>query len=129
MNARTRESGFTLVEVLAALAIFGLIVAGMGPIFLQQLAHNRSAELITEGMGAAQIVLDRLRTQDPATLPTTGFGTATTVVVGTHSFTVTPSYCENASFCTSTTVRHIVARVTYNGKQVFQTQTVYAQLR
>jgi prepilin-type N-terminal cleavage/methylation domain-containing protein len=129
MDARTRESGFTLVEVLAALAIFGLLAAGMGPIFLQQLKHNRLAELTTEGMGAAQIVLDRLRTQDPATLPATGTGAPQTLLVGTHTYTVTPSYCENTSFCTSTTVRHITVRVTYAGQQVFQTQTVYAQLR
>ena len=117
------------MEVLAALSIFGLLAAGMGPIFLQQLSHNRLAEVKTEAMGAAQIVLDRLRTQDPATLPATGAGSTQTVAVGTRDYLVTPSYCEDASFCTSSTVRHVRVRVQYKGQQVFVTQTVYAQLR
>ncbi len=129
MGLVKNEKGFTLVEVLAALVIFGLIVAGMGPIFLQQLKHNHTSEIKTEAMGAAQIVLDRIRTVDPATLPTSGNGTAQSVTVGTRTFTVTPSYCENAGFCTSASVRHIRVRVLYKNSLVFTTQTVYAQLR
>lgn len=129
MDASAQEKGFTLVEVLAALAIFGLLAAGMGPVFLQQLQQNRLAEIKTEAMGAAQVALDKLRIQDPATLPATGNGTVQTITVGSHTFSVTPSYCEVASFCSSPTVRHIRVRVTYKGQQVFTTQTVYSQLR
>lgn len=129
MNIVNNNQGFSLLEVLAALSIFGLLAAGMGPIFMQQLSHNRLAEVKTEAMGAAQIVLDRIRTQDPATLPSTGSGSAQSVVVGARTYSVTPSYCEDNSFCTSSNVRHVRVRVHYNGQQVFVTQTVYAQLR
>jgi len=123
------NNGFTLIEVMISLLIFTVVLGGMAPAFVAQLKHNTNSAIRTEAIAAAQIVIDQLRVKDPATLPASGTGTAVATTVGNHSFTVTPSYCETATYCTTINNRHITVRVTYNNEEVFKTQTVFTQLR
>ncbi len=124
-----KQSGFTLIEVMISLLIFTVVLAGMAPAFVAQLKHNTNSAIRTEAIAAAQIVIDQLRVEDPATLPASGDGSEVNLTVGNHDFAVTPSFCETATFCTTVNNRHITVRVRYNNEQVFSTQTVFTQLR
>ena len=124
-----KEAGFTLLEVMISMLVFAVVMAGMGPAFIAQIRHNTQSEIRTEAMGAAQIRLDQLRLAAPSTLPASGSSAPLDVAVGSRTYRVVSSFCENATFCTSVNNRHITVRVTYNDDQVFETQTVYTQLR
>ncbi|MFN8391684.1 MAG: type II secretion system protein [Bdellovibrionota bacterium] len=124
-NAR----GFTLLEVMIALMVFSIVMGGMVPAFVAQLRQNTLGEIRTESIAAGQIILDQLRFLDPTTLPRTGSDAARNVVVGTRTYSVVISYCENSSFCSTANNRHLTARVSYNNVQYFETQTVFTQLR
>jgi len=49
--------------------------------------------------------------------------------IGGTYLTLTPSFCENITFCSTANVRHIVARVTKSGREIFEAETVFTQLR
>lgn len=122
-------NGFTLLEVMISLLIFSLVMSGMGPAFIAQLRHNTESEIRTESIAAAQIVLDDLRLENPASLRSTGSDPVRDIVVGARHYDVTASYCENATYCVTANNRHITVRVKYKQETVFETQTVYTQLR
>lgn len=125
----TAERGFTLLEVMVSLFIFSVVLAGMSPAFVAQLQQNTASEVKTEAIMAAQQVLDTIRLQDISSLPASGAGTATTLVIGNRSYVVTPTYCADVSFCTSAATRHIGVRVMYAGVLRYETETVFTQLR
>ena len=112
-----------------SLMVFAVVMAGMGPAFIAQIRHNTRSEILTEAMGAAQIRLDQLRLATPSTLPASGSSAALNVAVGSRTYQVVSSFCENATFCTTVNNRHITVRVNYKNEQIFETETVYTQLR
>ena len=121
--------GFTLLEVMISLLVFSLVMAGMGPAFIAQLHHNTESEIRTESIAAAQILLDQLRLESPSSLPTTGAGSPQEILVGTRTYTATAYFCETSTYCLTANNRHITVRVDYKDEQIFETQTVYTQLR
>lgn len=123
------QKGFTLFEVMISLAIFSLVLAGMAPALVAQLKFNSRSQIRTEGAAAAAQVLDAIRLLDPATLPTSGSGAATTIAIGPRTYVVTPTYCLTSSLCSSSTKRHITVSVINNNEEVFETETVFTQLR
>ena len=71
--------------------------------------------------------MEQLRFADPATLPSSGSDTTSTDL-GDYRFTIVTEYCSDSTYCDDTT-RHVLVSVQENGKQVFETETVLAQLR
>ncbi len=124
-----KENGFTLLEVMIALMIFSIVMGGMVPAFIAQLRQNTLGEIRTEAIAAGQIVIDQLRILDPASLPSSGSDSPRSVTVGTRTYSVIVSYCENATYCATVNNRHITARVSFNNVEYFETQTVFTQLR
>lgn len=57
-----RESGSTLVEVLASMVIFLIIMVGVLQLFTLSLANDRAADAKTELMRKAQMVVEVIRT-------------------------------------------------------------------
>jgi len=125
----SNQRGFTLLEVLTALVIFGVVSSGMAAAFVTHLSFNYESKLRSNAIAAAQQVMDELRLEDPATLPTSGYGTTQTVTVDGFAFDVTPEYCSNASYCISMQSRHIRIEVDYEGELLYGLETVYTQLR
>lgn len=123
------QNGFSLVEVLVALGILGIVMAGVAPSFIFHMKTISRNELRSAGIAAAQQVLDEIRTLDPATLPTSGSDTPETVVVNNKSFSVTTSYCQEPTFCLTTRTRHLNILVTYQDEEIYEIETVYTQLR
>ena len=125
----SKSQGFSLLELLVSLVIFECVIAGTMKEVVNYSLTSRDNQLRTEAAGAAQIVLDDLRSQDPGTLPESGDGPSTEVAIGNHRFQVSQSYCSIPSVCTSLGIRHIRVRVSRNNKIWYTVDTAYAQLR
>jgi prepilin-type N-terminal cleavage/methylation domain-containing protein len=122
------QRGFTLLEGLLALALVGIVLAGVLPIFLGYMDVTTRNEERSGAIAAAQMQMETSRALDPASMPESGSTGPDYVVVGDREFEVTSYYCLAASFC-STDSRHIMVEVSYGGKNVFRTESVFTKLR
>jgi prepilin-type N-terminal cleavage/methylation domain-containing protein len=129
MMGHDSENGFTLLEVMAAMLIFGLILGGMAPVFSRLVKRNTQMEIRGGAIAAAERVLDSIRLEDPSTLPASGSDAVRTITIDNRDFAVTATYCADATFCSSSNSRHISVDVTHNGDRTFEVQTVFTQLR
>ncbi len=124
MNRR----GFTMIEVLVALSLFGIITAGITSVFVNHLKYNSVAGQRTGAIDAAQQQLDNLRKDDPTTMPVTG-NTTSSIVIGTRTYSVVTKYCTVSSYCSSVNQRHLRVEVSYIGTLLYVVETVYTKLR
>ena len=124
-----KEAGFTLVEVVVALAIMGVVIAASTTSFITHLRANYTAELIFEGEQAAQSVIDDLRYEEVSSLPLNGTDSPRNITMNAlREFQVYVTYCPEDTYCSSDTVRHLRVRADYRGERVYQTETVFTQL-
>ena len=120
-------TGFSLLEVLVALGILAVAIAAALTSITTNLKANHKAELSFEGAQAAQTVIDQIRSQDIATLPTSGTDTARQIQVKDgRTFDVYVTYCATPAYCTSNEVRQLTVRVNYKGQSVYRTETVFS---
>ncbi|GGR26652.1 type II secretion system protein [Deinococcus ruber] len=119
--------GFTLVEMLVALMLLGILMGVVITAIGSNTSLNSQTELRSQAAVAAEQVLDTARTKDPATMPTSGSDAAVNVVVGGHAFSVTLSYCTNITYCTGT-ARQLLAQASYASKTLFQVETVFTSV-
>lgn len=124
-----KKSGFTLIEVLVSLSIFGIAALALGQAYSTHLSFNTLSEARTGGIAAVTRVLDQLRVQDPATLPATGTDADRSIVIGQRTFLVSISYCSPTTYCTSNNIRQIHATAKLHGSIVYAVDTIFAQLR
>jgi type IV pilus modification protein PilV len=120
--------GFTLIEVMIAMAILGIGLAAMAPLFLYHLQINNRSELQSGAVAVAQQVLDTLRLQNPLTLPSSGSTTPQNIVMGGRTYQATTTFCAITTYCNAGS-RHIQVEVKFRGKTLYTTDTVYTQLR
>jgi len=131
-SSSTHQTGFSLIEVMFALGLFGILSLSMAASFIQHMRSNTDNEIRSGAIQAGQLVLDALRTQDPAGMPGAAGAPETetrTETVAGRDFTVQVTYCQDAALCSSANLRHIAVAVEYQGRTRFETQTVYTQLR
>ncbi len=128
VNRVHHQLGFTLIEIVFALGLLGLAMSALFPGFLSHTKYNNFSEVRTSAYQAAQIVLDELRLEEPSVLPSSGSDPAVNVTVGTRSFSVVASFCEDNTYC-GANIRHITVRVTYQNEEIYEVNTVYTQLR
>jgi prepilin-type N-terminal cleavage/methylation domain-containing protein len=124
---RHRDQGFTLVEVIVAMTIFVIAITLIVPAFTSFLSVNSSNEQQTQAVRAAQQVLDRVRLQDPTSLPITGSSPVQSVTVGGHPYQVVVVYCYTPAYCGSGS-RDLEVEVSDNGKLLFSAETAYTQV-
>lgn len=122
------ERGFTLVEVLIALAITGVVLLFLLPTFFTYMDANTRNEVRTGGIAAAQQVVETVRRMDPETLPNTGNSGIQVVQVGDRNFEAITRYCATPSYCTPSS-RHLTIEVSHGGELIYTVETVYTQLR
>ena len=123
MNAR----GASLIETVAALAILGIALAAAVPAFMLQMDTNTFAEHHSGAVAAAQQVMETLRNQDPASLPSSGSSAIQAVTVGHHEYEAVTHYCQRSVYCGSDS-RHIVIEVSFAGQMVYTIETVFTRL-
>lgn len=119
--------GMTLVEVLVALAILGVVMTAVLPAFMMQLRSNDLNQLRAGAVVAAQTTIEDLRFEDPAGMPATGSSGAQLVTVGDHRYEVVTSYCVRPEYC-SDQGRHLQVEVFFEGRRLYHAETVYSQL-
>lgn len=64
-----RADGFTVIETLAALAIFGIVAAGLAANSVAAARYNRISRNLSVATALAQDQLEQLRALDPSTNP------------------------------------------------------------
>ncbi len=121
------ERGFTVVESLVALSILGIALAGILPSFINLMHVNSKSEGSSDSVAAAQLVLERARRTDPASMPTSGSATEA-VDVGGNAYDVVTTYCVLNEFCT-TASRHVTIEVYHGSSQVYDVEVVYTRLQ
>lgn len=126
---RLKQRGFTLIEVLVALALLALVSAGIVPSFLRFVRYNTQMEVKSGALQAAQLVLDNLRFSNPADLPSEGSSPEEVVNINGRNYKVTVSYCTVAAYCSSDNTRHLKAMVYLGSKKLYEVETVYTRLR
>ena len=130
---RTRScrnnAGFTLLEIMAALCLFGIAALGMAHVFASNISLNTRSERTTEAIEAGQQYLDELRVSDPSTFPTGGGTTTKTIPIGGKNYDVTATYCADATYCTSNNLRYIEIEVKHNNQTYYEVDTIFTQLR
>jgi len=124
-----QQAGFTMIEVMVALAMFGVASAMMATTMVQMQRTNYENEIRTDSYAAAQEVLDDIRSQNISLLPTTGSGTPQSIVISGRTFLVTPSYCVTPSDCSTPNIRGIRVSVSYKSQIKYVLDTVYARLQ
>ncbi len=77
------RDGFALVEVLAALALFGIVSAGLALNSASAVRHNRVSHALSAATALAQDQIEQLRALDPSTNPAA-------LSAGMHNDTVNP---------------------------------------
>lgn len=120
--------GFSLIEVMASIAIFGIVAAGMTSSFVQLQKTNLANEIRSGAMGAAQKVMDELRVEDPAALPSNGSSAPQIITIQGRDYSVTTSYCPNATYCSST-MRMLRVSVNYRSQKRYEVDSIYCQLQ
>lgn len=128
MAVSAHEAGVTLVETLAAIAILGVIVTGVMAAMVAHTDTNTLNEVRTGAGIAAVQVLESLRLEDPETLPAAGASAPVLVTLQGRDYEVVTHYCERPEHC-SPTSRHVRAEVLLDGRQVFDAETVFTQVR
>ena len=128
-RSRSRsDRGFSMIEVMASIAIFGVVATGMTSAFVKMQQANLANEIKAGAMGAAQKVLDELRVSDPATLPSSGTSAAQTITIQGRAFSVTTTYCPVATYCTST-MRQLRITANYKSVKRYEVDSIFCQLQ
>jgi prepilin-type N-terminal cleavage/methylation domain-containing protein len=128
-QSKLNDSGFTLIEVMVAMLVFGVVMSTMPSVFVAHLRYNQRAEIKTASMHAAQRVLDSYRVVDPSSLPSSGSVTEANIVIGSYTFSPTTSFCSQASYCITNNNRHIKVDIAYDGENTYTVETVFTKLR
>lgn len=109
MSPRERRSsrGFSLPELLVAVAVFGVAGAGIASVLVLNLSSNRLSDEITQATSCAQDKIEFFRSQ--ATAPTTNTtGEACTNNLFTRRWTVS-----NGPSAVSASTRRVTVTVTW----------------
>jgi type II secretory pathway pseudopilin PulG len=122
------QRGSTLLEALVAIAIVGIAIAGIAPAFFVQMDANGRNEQRTEAAAAAARVMETLRREDPASLPTSGSSDPEQLLVGNRMYDVVVHYCAVPSYCGAGS-RHVRTEVSLHGRLLYAVESVYTQLR
>jgi len=126
------DQGFSLIEAMVALAILTAVVAGIIPAFTGFLNVTSHTETQSNGVKAAQIVLDELRRKsvDAISPDTNPLSWTQPVDVGGRSYSVVVTVCPNVSpsYCDAQS-RQIIVEVKFNGNIVHRAETVFTALR
>lgn len=122
------ERGFSLIEVMLAVALVGTVILGILPAFVVCKDTNTRNELRFGAAAAAQSVMEAHRRVDPATLPTSGSSPLQVINVGARDYEVVTQYCVETALCDQQT-RHLVIEVGFGTDTILTVETVFTKLR
>lgn len=117
------RSGFSLLEAVVAVAIFGIALAAIVPAFIYYAQTNLASQRKTEAVVVAQRVVDGLRQTDFALWPASG--TVSAADAGGSNFQVALTYCTGSLTLCNDGARHLRVEVSQGGKVYYRVETVY----
>lgn len=118
-----RTAGFSLIEALVAVSIFGVALAAIVPSFVFYSQTNLTSQRRTEATAIAQQVVDGLRQKDFAAWDASG--KTYTLSAGGGSYEAKLTYCTAALTLCNSGARHLKVEVNQNGKTYYEVETVF----
>lgn len=123
------ESGFTMLETLVSIAIFGIFSATMINTVLAFVRRINETQVQTEAVAIANRKFDELRQERPDALPSSGTVGPEAARSGEFNFQIFTTYCGTAALCPSSRTRHVRVDVRLRGRSVFDAESVFTRLR
>ena len=120
------NKGFTLIEVLVAITIFGIVIGSLASSSIGFTKWITTNEKRIGAIAAVQSKIEGFRDDDPSAMPTSGTVSETVISAG-KSYVLETTYCQTTAYCT-VSARHITVVAKFNGTQLFKAQTVFSQL-
>lgn len=97
------QNGFTFIELMISVLIFGIVASGMTGSLIQNRPLNEFSAVKANGSLFAQERLEHYRSLDIASIPSTGSATTSVTQDGT-TYTIKASFCPtNLNKCSITT--------------------------
>lgn len=119
----SREAGFSLLEAVVAVAVFGVVLAAVIPAFIYYAQTNLNSQRRTEAVVAAQQIVDGLRQTDFSLWPASG--TVTSLAGGNTDYQATLTYCTGTLNLCNDGARHLRVEVSKGAKVYYRVETVY----
>ncbi|MBA2667278.1 MAG: prepilin-type N-terminal cleavage/methylation domain-containing protein [Trueperaceae bacterium] len=119
------QRGFTIIEAIIAVAVIGIIVVGVLPLFINYARINTESEFRTGAVTAAQQVMDRLRFE-----PFTGWvasGTVQSIDTDLRTYDVTITYCTAELTLCQSGSRHVRLEVANSGRTYYTVESVFSR--
>lgn len=120
------DRGFGLAEAIVSLVILGIMLAAMIPAFVGNIAFNTTSEARTGAVAVAQETLDNLRAVGEE-WPASGAVVVDTTSLGIYQARITHGQLCDDDQCYDG-ARRVSVRVTQDGQQLFQVETVFTTL-
>ncbi|WP_420596638.1 type IV pilus modification PilV family protein [Deinococcus sp.] len=125
---KRRDEGLSLLEVLMALLVLGIVLSFSLTGLLSNVSLNNKSEVKSGAAIAVQRVLDATRVVEPRTLPTGGSSLGKDVTVGGRVFKVFTDYCVVTEYCTESARSVRVRAQIGSGPTLVSTDTVFTSL-
>ena len=125
------QSGFTLLEFIVSMGILSFAISGFLSSSISMSKMLSNGDIQSKAILVAQEVLDEVRLYDLKSLTTTNHSdSAINITIDGVTLSAIVTYCKNSTFCPPTSsndVRHINVDVYFQGKKVYDIETVYTK--
>lgn len=127
---RAAERGLTLVEVVVAIAMFGIIMGFALPALLGNVRISQRTQQRNDAVAVAQITLEALRRSNVTSLPTaTNASDSSVVSYNGRPYNVKKVYCATPAYCVGS-ARHVTVEVRNDASSLlYSAQTVFTSLQ
>ncbi len=116
------------MEAMAAMVIVTILIVAIVPALVGFTHVNQKSEWRSGAVDAAELLLERYRTQEVgSTLPTTTANQTETVSIGGLDYEATTLFCQTISYCDGETT-HIKVEVSYQNEKLYEVETVFTNL-
>jgi prepilin-type N-terminal cleavage/methylation domain-containing protein len=131
------DQGFTLVEAMVSLIIFGVVLAGVLPVFVTFTLGTIQNNAETGAIAISQQILDELRQTRVTTLPNASDPPAAKTQTRTiqyeqtsNTYQATINYCQRSEFCNEDS-RHIsvAVRLASSPETLYEVETIYTEFQ
>ena len=119
------NKGLTLMEAMAAMVIVTILIVAIVPALVGFTHVNQKSEWRSGAVDAAELMLERYRTQEVGSdLPTVAGSQTETITMGGFDYEAKTFFCQTISYCDGETT-HIKVEVSYQNEKLYEVETVF----